>query len=170
MDAKYDQSTILREEIIARYLARQLALDLSEEFESHFLVCQDCYEEVRAAEILIRALEQTSVECIRNHGVTVIRFNGSTQLTGSSSELNALAEMVRFQGDTRVLIDLSGVSRIDSAGLGTLMGCYTHALRSSGALKLLNPSNQVKRVLSMTHIDAVVPTFDDEGTALASFE
>ena len=66
-------------------------------------------------------------------------------------------------------IDLSKVSRIDSAGLGMLMRCYTHAVRNAGILKLLNPTTQVKKVLSITRIDSVVPTFEDENAALKSF-
>ena len=42
------------------------------------------------------------------------------------------------------MIDLSRVSRIDSWGLGVLIHCYSHAICNSGALKLLNPSAQVK--------------------------
>ena len=59
---------------------------------------------------------------------------------------------------------------IDSAGLGMLMGCYTHAVRNAGVLKLLNPNSQVKRVLSLTRSDSVVPTFEDENAALQSFQ
>ena len=170
MDTKFHENAILREETIGRYLSRTLGSDATEEFENHFLMCQDCFEEVRATEILIYSLGQSVVERTENHGVTVIRFTGSAQLTGTSSDLTALAEMVQAPGDSKVLIDLSRVSRIDSAGLGMLMRCYTHAVRNSGVLKLLHPNTQVKRVLSMTCIDSVVPTFEDESAALQSFQ
>jgi anti-anti-sigma factor len=169
MDAVYHQDEILRESTIARYLSRRLSAAETEQFESHYLACQDCFEEVRAAEALIYALGQPAMERTQANGITVLRFTPSTQLTGTSELLDALSQSVQVQGDTRVLIDLSGVSRIDSAGLGTLMRCYTHALRNSGMLKLLNPSKQVKHVLSMTRIDSIVPTFEDEGAALKSF-
>ena len=170
MESKYHLDPVIREDIIVRFLSGRLAPNTAEEFENHILDCQDCYEEVRAAEMLIFGLGQTLVERIPGNGITVIRFNGSAQLTGSSADLHDLTEVVRVQGDTRVLIDLSRVSRIDSAGLGALMSCYSHAVRNSGMLKLLNPNSQVKKVLSMTHIDSVVPTFEDEGAALASFQ
>jgi len=163
------QDPIVREETITRYLSRQLPQAIAEQFEDHYLECQECFEEVRAAEMLIFGLRRTGVETIRNEDVTVIRFNNSVQLTGASPDLLALSEVVEAQGDKRVLIDLSGVSRIDSAGLGALMSYYTHAVRNSGILKLLNPNTEVKKVLSMTRIDSVVPTFEDEAAALASF-
>jgi anti-sigma B factor antagonist len=164
------QDPIVREETISRYISRKLPQPAAEQFEEHYLECQDCFEEVRAAEMLIFGLRQNDVESIRNNDVTVIRFNSAAELTGASPVLLALSEIVESQGDKRVLIDLSGVSRIDSAGLGALMSYYTHAVRNSGILKLLNPNSQVKKVLSMTHIDSVVPTFEDEAAALASFQ
>jgi hypothetical protein len=63
--------------------------------------------------------------------------------------------MIDTRSDGKVLIDLNRVSRIDSAGLGMLMRC-THAVKQSGALKLLQPAQQVKKVLSLTKIDSVI--------------
>jgi anti-sigma B factor antagonist len=160
---------VVREEMIARYLARKLAPDTVAAFEDHYLVCQDCFEEVRAAELLIYGLGRTAIERTHAQDVTVVRFAAPAELTGSSLDLNALVQMVQSPGETKVLIDLSKVSRIDSAGLGMLMRCYTHAVRNAGTLKLLYPTTQVKKVLSITRIDSVVPTFDDEKAALQSF-
>ena len=169
METRYHQDPIRREEIVTQYLLRKLDPAAAEAFEAHYLTCADCFEEIRAAELLISGLGRSGMEQGRPDGVRVIRLAGAGQLTGTSPELTELDEIVRTPGDTRVLIDLSAVSRIDSAGLGMLMRCYTHAVRNAGVLKLLNPSSQVKRVLSMTHIDAVVPTFEDERAALESF-
>jgi anti-anti-sigma factor len=64
---------------------------------------------------------------------------------------------------------LSRVSRIDSSGLGELMRLYTHLVRAEGALKVVNPSPPLARVLRMTRIDSVLETHDDETAALRSF-
>lgn len=158
---------IVREQTIASYLARKLDDAAREAFESHYLDCQDCFEELRAAELLIASLGPASIERTRADDVTVLRFTAPAELTASSMELSTLYSTV--QGDTRVLIDLSRVSRIDSAGLGMLMRCYTHAACNAGVLKVVHPTPQVKRVLAMTGIDTVVPTFEDEDVALESF-
>ncbi len=171
MDTIFHRDAILREEIISRYLSRKLDSGLADSFESHYLACQDCFEEVRAAELLIYSLGRSAaIECARSRDVTVIRFSGAAELTSTSSVLADLEGVVQDRGDTKVLIDLSRVSRIDSAGLGALMSCYTHAVRNSGVLKLLRPNAQVKRVLSLTHLDTVVPAFEDETAALQSFQ
>jgi anti-anti-sigma factor len=170
MENTFHTDTVARERTIARYLARTLGGSASEEFENHYLCCDGCFEEMRAAELLIWGLGQPAIESVRAGDVTVIRFTGSAELTSSSSELSALVQMMDTRGDTKVLIDLQRVSRIDSSGLGKLMQCYTHAVRNAGVLKLLQPTPQVKRVLSLTKIDSVVPTFEDEAVALQSFQ
>jgi len=160
---------IARERTIARYLTRNLGEAERAEVEDHYLACDECFEEIRAAELLMCGLGQPALESVRTGDVTVIRFTGSVQLTGSSSELGALVQMVDSRCDTKVLIDLQRVSRIDSAGLGMLMRCYTHSVCNAGALKLLQPGPQVKKMLSMTKIDSVIPVFEEETPAIDSF-
>ena len=161
---------VAREQVIAKYLTRKLASSEAEEFESHYLFCRDCYEELRATELLIYALGQVVIDRTAAEDVAIVRFSRRAELTSSSMDLSALVETIRLQSDTKVLIDLSNVSRIDSAGLGMLMNCYCHAVNNQGALKLLNPNAQVKRALNITKIDSVLPALDDEESALRSFD
>jgi anti-anti-sigma factor len=161
---------ISRARLIGDYLSRRLDQEPKESFEDHYLSCDDCFEELRGTELMILGLGQPVVHRTHNEDVTVIRFAGAAQLTGTSHELTQLARLVQGSGDTKVLIDLSRVSRIDSAGLGMLMNCYTHAIRNAGALKLLHPNAQVRQVLAITRINSVVATFDDEPEAIASFQ
>ncbi len=160
---------VLREQTIVRYLQRRLGADLAQQWESHYLACGDCFKEMRATELLIRGLGEPMVERKLVNGVTVLRFAQGTQLLAASLELTELAKAVRLENDTKVLIDLSRVSRIDSTGLGVLMNCYCHAVKNAGALKLLNPDAPVRRVLSVTKIDSVLQTFEDEAAAIESF-
>jgi anti-anti-sigma factor len=169
MSMDWHSDPVIREEIIRDYLNRRLSDGLVQEFEAHYLSCEDCYEELRAAELLVRGLGEPIVERERVNDVTVLRFMEGAQLLAASLELNELSNAIRLQKDTKVLIDLSKVSRIDSTGLGVLMNCYCHAVKNSGALKLLNPDAPVKKVLKLTKVDGVLQSFDDEDAAIASF-
>ena len=169
MSLDLHDDAVFREEVITKYLYRKLSPDFADEFENHYLECNDCFEEMRATELLIRGLAEPVVERKRVNDVTVIRFTENAQLLAASLELSELSKAVRLENDTKVLIDLSKVSRIDSTGLGVLMNCYCHAIKNSGALKLLRPDTSVKQVLSVTRIDAVLQAFEDETQALASF-
>ena len=170
MSTNFHEDPVLREEFITGYLRRRLSADLVEQWESHYLACDDCFEEIRATELLIRGLGEPMVERRLVNDVTVLRFAQGSQLLASSLELAELSNVIRVQKDTKVLIDLSKVSRIDSTGLGVLMNCYCHAVKNAGALKLLNADAPVRRVLSVTKIDSVLQMFEDEAAAIASFE
>ncbi len=160
---------VYREELILRYLRRKLGEPLAGELEDHYLACNECFEEIRATELLTVGLDLPPLACNRVGDIAVLRFPQPTQLLGASLELRALATAVRTQNESRVLIDMSTVSRIDSAGLGVLMNCYCHALNNAGALKLLNPTAPVKEALRVTRIDSIVQTFEDETAAIKSF-
>lgn len=158
-----------REQLIVRYLTRKLDQPAADAFEAHYLECRDCYEQLRATELLIYALGQIVVERAPTAEVAIVRFAHRTELTRTSLDLRALLETVRLQNESRVLIDLANVSRIDSAGLGMLMNCYCHAVKNRGVLKLLNPNAQIKKVLNITNIDSVLPAHEDEKSAVESF-
>jgi anti-sigma B factor antagonist len=159
----------LREELIIKYLKRRLDAAATEAFESHYLTCEECFDELRASQLLAESLSQRRIDRRYKGETAVLQFTGPVQLTRRSAELTALSQIVLEQRDTNVLIDLSRVSRIDSAGLGMLMSCYSHAIRNRRALKLLSPSRDVRQLLHVTKIDSVLETFDDEQEALRSF-
>jgi anti-sigma B factor antagonist len=169
MSMDFHGDPVRREQLILRYLQRRLEAGLAEEWENHYLGCDDCFEEIRATELLIRGLGEPIVERKRIKDVTVLSFSQSTQLLAASLELTELSNAIHLESDTKVLIDLSRVSRIDSTGLGVLMGCYSHAVKNAGVLKLLSPDAPVRRVLSMTKIDSLLQTFEDEAAAIESF-
>ncbi len=160
---------IEREAVIAKYLSRSLDSEAVEEFEGHYLGCDECFDELRVSERLAADLRVSSFEWKQSGGVSVLQFRVNTELTHSAQELEELRREVLEQSDTRVIIDLSRVTRIDSAGLGQLMSCYSHLVKNRGALKVLNPTAEVQKLLDMTGIGTLIPSFEDEGEAVRSF-
>lgn len=169
MRADFHEDPVYREELILQYLEHRLPPESAEAWASHYLGCSDCFEEIRATELLIRALGTPVLERQRIDDVTVLRFNQGTQLLAYSLELNELSKAVRTRTEGKVLIDMSSVSRIDSTGLGVLMSCYCHAINNEGALKLLNPEPTVRKVMKIAKIDRLLETFEDEESAISSF-
>src|ERR1700730_1292080 len=163
------QDPVLREELIRDYLLKSLDAETVEEFERHYLSCDECFEELRASQALMAGLGQSKVKRRLVEDVLVLQFAGPAQLTRQSFELEELQRAFE-QKDTKVLIDLGRVTKIDSAGLGQLMACYSHAVRNQATLKLLNPSAEVHRLLRLTKIDSVLETYSDEREAVESFD
>jgi anti-sigma B factor antagonist len=78
-----------------------------------------------------------------------------------------IADLMR-DGRTAILIDLGGVTYMDSGGVGTLVQIYTQLTKRGGQLKLLHPSWCSSRVLQITHLTSVFEIFEDEAQALRS--
>jgi anti-sigma B factor antagonist len=161
---------IEREQVIARYLSRCLDADAVEEFEGHYLGCDECFDELRVSERLATDLRASNLAWNSQGGVSVLRFTANAELTHSARELEELRKEVLEQSDSRVIIDLSRVTRIDSAGLGQLMSCYSHLVKNRGALKMMNPTPEIKKLLDMTGLSTLIPTFHDEQEAVSSFK
>jgi anti-anti-sigma factor len=159
-----------REQVIARYLARSLDAEAVEEFEGHYLGCDECFDELYLSDRIVADLRTSNLTWRRTEGVSVLKFRMNAELTQSAKELEQLRREVLEQSDSRVIIDLSRVTRIDSAGLGQLMGCYSHLVRNAGAMKIVNARPEIRRLLDMTGISMLLPNYADEQTAVRSFD
>jgi anti-anti-sigma factor len=159
-----------REEVIARYLARSLDADAVEEFEGHYLGCDECFDELRVSERIVADLRTPNLSWKQTGGVSILQFRRNAELTQSAGDLEQLRREVLEQSDSRVIVDLSRVTRIDSAGLGQLMGCYTHLVRNAGTMKIVNARPEVRKILDMTGISTLLPNYSDEQDAMRSFD
>jgi len=160
---------IEREATIAKYLSRGLEAEAVEEFEAHYLGCDECFDELRISERLAADLRTSTLSWRDSHGVAVLQFQADAELTHAARELGELRREVLEQKDSRVIIDLSRVTKIDSAGLGQLMSCYSHLVRNHGMLKVLNPAPEVRKLLDMTGLSSLIASYQDEAEAIESF-
>ena len=60
-------------------------------------------------------------------------------------------------GDVHLAVDMSGVTFIDASGIGVLVAAANRARQAGGGLSLLAPSWQVRRLLDVFHLDAILP-------------
>jgi anti-sigma B factor antagonist len=102
--------------------------------------------------------------------VTIVDLVGQIRLGETNINLhNALRGLVDA-GDKNVLLNLAGVTHIDSSGLGELVAGYTTIERSGGEMKLENLSERVVDLMTITKLLTVFDVFEDEATAIASFD
>jgi anti-sigma B factor antagonist len=64
-----------------------------------------------------------------------------------------------------VVVDLSDVTFIDSAGLGALVGAHRRMLEADGQLRVVRPPALVARAFQLTGLDGVLDFYDDRGAA-----
>jgi len=72
-------------------------------------------------------------------------------------------------GVRKLLLNLVHLNQIDSSGVGIIVGTYVSLKKQRGELKLLCPCGRVLEVLTIFHLLDIIPSFEDEAQALASF-
>ncbi len=108
---------------------------------------------------------------IRQAGdVTVVDLQGRATIGANTDILNRELRKLVASGVQKVLVNLAGLTMMDSSGIATIAGSYVTLVRQGGSLKLLRPSNRVREVLVVMRLLNCIPTFEDEGEALASFQ
>jgi anti-sigma B factor antagonist len=70
---------------------------------------------------------------------------------------------------TRVVLDVSRVDRIDSAGMGLLVRFLWHTRNRNGDVRLAAPTELFRQVLKMTKLDSVFRIYPTEEAAIVSF-
>jgi anti-sigma B factor antagonist len=74
------------------------------------------------------------------------------------------------EGVNKFVINLGGVSYIDSSGLGELITTYTTLRNRNGNINLLNLTKRIKDLLQMTKLLTVFDSFDDEAKAVQALK
>jgi len=103
-------------------------------------------------------------------GVTVVDISGRILLGEETGLLRKTVHDLVDKGTKRIVLNLAGVSYIDSSGVGELVGSYTTARNNGGDLKLLNLTKKVHDLLQVTKLYTIFDIKDDEFTAVKSFD
>ncbi len=109
------------------------------------------------------------IETRQANGVAVVSCAGRIVF---GEEASALRDYLKgtLSSSRSIVLNLSGVSYIDSGGLGTLVGVYSSA-RSQGAdIKLTGLGPRVRDVLQITKLVTVFEAYDSEQQAIAAFK
>ncbi len=108
------------------------------------------------------------IETRQADGVTIVSCHGRLMFGEEATELRA--ELKRVLASTReVVLNLAGVSYIDSGGLGTLVGVYSSARAAGAEIKLTGLGQRLRDVLQITKLVTVFEVYDTEQEAIATF-
>jgi anti-anti-sigma factor len=78
-------------------------------------------------------------------------------------------EALIARGDRGIVLDLSGVSFCDSAGLNVLLGVRRQAEASGAVVVLAAVPEALLRILEMTGVDQLLPVYATAADAEAAF-
>jgi anti-sigma B factor antagonist len=89
-----------------------------------------------------------------------------------SFSVNLLRERLNSAFDSgrfNIIVDLTDVSFVDSAGLGQLVAALKLAIHNGGDLILVKPNESVQDLLRITKLDTIFRTYDSAEEAAISF-
>ncbi|MEN8152560.1 MAG: STAS domain-containing protein [Acidobacteriota bacterium] len=109
------------------------------------------------------------IEKRKNGEVVVLDIKGKILLGEGIDELRKTIDTVLEENETKLLLNFESVPYLDSTGLGEVVRSYTSVKNKGGVVKIVNLTNKVKDLLSVTKLITVFETFEDEEKAIDSF-
>ncbi len=106
------------------------------------------------------------VETRQQGGASVVSAVGEVDVF-SAPDLDAALEAALAGGSARLVVDLSGVSFLDSTGLGVLVKALKGARDAGGSLHLVVASDRIRKIFEITGLDASMSIFDTADDAIA---
>ncbi|GAC1432853.1 MAG: STAS domain-containing protein [Thermoanaerobaculia bacterium] len=103
------------------------------------------------------------------NGVEIISLQGKITIGSGDSQLREVITNALNSGKNNLLLDMSGVTTIDSSGIGELVGSYTTATNRGGKLKLLHLPAKLNELLHVTQLITVFEVYENEGEAVKSY-
>lgn len=98
--------------------------------------------------------------------IVVVRCERRITL-GLTAELDSAVHHALRAGARGIVVELSDVVYIDSAGLGSLVSGYTKARNSGGQYVLVGATKKVKDLLQITKLLTIFNVFDTVDAAVA---
>jgi anti-sigma B factor antagonist len=97
------------------------------------------------------AVEQQNV----SSSTSVITLRGKLMLGQESAQLESLVPELLRSGRKNLIFDLSGVTHIDSTGIGRFIDTYSRLMPVGGEMRLAGASGAVRDSFRVTRLDTV---------------
>jgi len=102
--------------------------------------------------------------------VTVLDMKGKMTIGEGSVALRTAVRRMLEEDKKKILLNLAGVGYIDSSGIGELVSSYTAIEKDGGQLKLLNLTEKLQDLLTITKLLTVFDVYESESEALNGFK
>jgi len=100
--------------------------------------------------------------------VSVVEVSGKLTSLESGALSNSIAQLLK-EGRKQILLNLSGLTYLDSSGIGDLVRTYMSVIKGGGEMKVVGLTDKVEEILKITQLYQVFQEFQDERSALQSF-
>ena len=101
--------------------------------------------------------------------VAVLTLSGQMLLDDGDLAFRRQIHDVIDRGLTKIVVDLAGVTYIDSSGAGMMAAKLMTVRKAGGDMKLVNLTTRTHRLLSMIKLLSTFEVFEDQPSAIRSF-
>ncbi|MFD6491801.1 STAS domain-containing protein [Streptomyces sp. NPDC059945] len=102
-------------------------------------------------------------------GVSVVSVSGEIDYS-SGDQFHQALTTVRTEPPVRTVVDLGGVTFMDSSGLGAIIATYRSAQDSNGWIRIAAPTEPVLRVMQIIGLDTIIDCYPSSEQALNAAE
>lgn len=113
---------------------------------------------------------QLTISERETQGATVLELAGRLVLGEECNVLRAQIKQLLAAGKKKILLNLAGLNRVDSSGIGILVESVILATKDDAQFKLSNLDRVVHNVLRTHRLLAAFEVYDTEADALSSFQ
>ncbi len=101
-----------------------------------------------------------------DNGIAVVTVTGDVDVATCAALRDGLLQVVGDENFRGLVVNLAGVSFIDSTGIGVLVGVWRRTKATQGSLALASPSRQAQSVLDATGLTKVLSIYRTEEEAV----
>ena len=105
----------------------------------------------------------------RNADVTILDLKGRLRVGGNAVALHRSIRSLVLEKKTQIILNLAGVTFIDSCGLGELVASQVSVENKGGEIKLIGLTDQLRELFRATRLLAVFDVYANEVEAIQSF-
>jgi anti-sigma B factor antagonist len=102
-------------------------------------------------------------------GVTIIELEGILVTGLESQQVESTVEKLVRSGKKKILLDLTKVSYVDSAGIGILVGSLGRCKQGGGEMRLTGVRDHILHIMKITRVDQVLPVDPSLENAVSKF-
>ncbi|MFW6022708.1 MAG: STAS domain-containing protein [Halanaerobiaceae bacterium] len=100
--------------------------------------------------------------------VLIVRMSGELDISSVPGFKEKVVKKTENDSINYLILNLGGVSFIDSSGLGAILGRYRYLKKKGGKILLVNLTKQVKKIFTMAGMLKIMDHFVNEKGALDS--
>ena len=102
--------------------------------------------------------------------VTVLDLKGRVRVGGATVSLHRAFRSLVQEEKLLILLNLAGVTHIDSSGLGELISSHITVFNKGGEIKLTHLTETLRDLMAVTRLLTIFDVYQNEADALISFE